>query len=83
MLCMDDHQLTTEDFNNTREVEPICAQIVLACLHVARIGGPGLLWVVNMLARSVTKWNNARAQHIGTIDTSHQPHETSQTVLSC
>ena len=34
-------------------------KIVLKCLYVARIGQPDVLWSVNKLARSVTKWTGA------------------------
>ena len=34
-------------------------QIVLKCLYLARVGRPGILWSVNRLARSVTKWTKA------------------------
>ena len=44
--CMDDHQLSPEDFNRTGELAPTCAQILLTCLYSVRIG-----------RRSVTKWN--------------------------
>ena len=33
-----------------------CFQIVLKCLYLARIGRPDILWSVNKLARSITKW---------------------------
>ena len=33
--------------------------IVLKCLYLARIGRPDILWSVNKLARSVTKWTQA------------------------
>ena len=32
---------------------------LLKCLHLARIGRPDILWSVNKLARSVTKWTQA------------------------
>ena len=32
---------------------------VLRCLYLARIGRPDVLWTVNILARSVTKWINS------------------------
>ena len=37
----------------------MCSQIVLKCLYLARIGRPDILWSVNKLARSITKWTNA------------------------
>ena len=36
-----------------------CSQIVLKCLYMARIGRPDILWSVNKLARSITKWTKA------------------------
>ena len=41
------------DLSNT------CSQIVLKCLYLARIGRPDILWSVNKLARSITKWTKA------------------------
>ena len=37
----------------------VCSQIVLKCLYLARIGRPDILWSVNKLARSITKWTKA------------------------
>ena len=31
-------------------------KIILKCLYLARIGRPDILWSVNKLARSITKW---------------------------
>ena len=33
----------------------VCSQIVKKCLYLARNGRPEILWLVNKLARSVTK----------------------------
>ena len=41
------------------ELSQVCSQIVVKCLYLARIGRPGILWSVNKLARSITKWNKA------------------------
>ena len=38
------------------ELSQVCSQIVLKCLYLARIGRPDILWSVNKLARSITKW---------------------------
>ena len=38
------------------ELSSTCSQIVLKCLYLARIGRPDILWSVNKLARSITKW---------------------------
>ena len=38
------------------ELSRVCAQIVLRCLYLARIGRPDILWPVNKLARAITKW---------------------------
>ena len=41
------------------ELAKVCSHIVLKCLYLARIGRPDILWSVNKLARSVTKWTPA------------------------
>ena len=38
------------------ELSKVCSQIVLKCSQLARIGRLDILWSVNKLARSVTKW---------------------------
>ena len=45
--CIDDHHF--------KELSNTCSQIVLK----ARIGRPDILWSVNKLARSITKWTKA------------------------
>ena len=62
--CMDDHQFDQEDLNGTGEPLLVCAQVVVKCLYLARIGRPHWLSTVNMLARSVTKWNKARDKRL-------------------
>ena len=42
-----------ENLSNT------CSQIILKCLYLARIGRPDILWSVNKLERSITKWTKA------------------------
>ena len=41
------------------ELSQVCSQIVLKCLYLARIGRADILWSVNKLARSITKWTKA------------------------
>ena len=41
------------------ELSKVCSQIVLKCLFLARTGRPDILWLVNKLARAVTKWTRA------------------------
>ena len=41
------------------ELSQVCSQIVLKCLDLTRIGRPHILWSVNTLARSITKWTKA------------------------
>ena len=41
------------------ELSQVCSQIVLKCVYLARIGRPDILWSVNKLARSITKWTRA------------------------
>ena len=45
--------------NLLENLSHVCSQIVLKCLQLARIGRLDILWSVNKLARSITKWTNA------------------------
>ena len=45
--------------NQLEKLSKVCSQIVLKCLYLARIGRPDILWSVNKLARSITKWTKA------------------------
>ena len=57
--CMDDHQFEEDEGESVGELSPVCSQIVLKCLYLARIGRPDILWSVNKLARAVTKWTQS------------------------
>ena len=48
-----------KNWNLLEKLSHVSSQIVLKCLHLARIGRPDILWSVNKLARSVTKWTKA------------------------
>ena len=57
--CIDDHHFKEEEMKSVGELSNTCSQIVLKCFYLARIGRPGILWSVNKLARSITKWTKA------------------------
>ena len=57
--CIDDHHFKEEGTKSVGELSTTCSQIVLKCLYLARIGRPDILWSVNKLARSITKWTKA------------------------
>ena len=57
--CFDDHYFEEEQLKSVGELSKVCSQIVLKCLHLARIGRPDILWAVNKFARSITKWTKA------------------------
>ena len=48
-----------EELETVGELLKVCYQIVLKCLYLARVGGPGNQWSVNKLTRTVTKWTRA------------------------
>ena len=52
--CLDDHRILVEDYETTGQVSAVCAQIVLNCLYMTRLGRPDLLWSVDTLAQSGT-----------------------------
>ena len=54
--CIDDHHFKEEELKSVGELSKVCSRIVLKCLYLARIGRPDILWSVNKLARSITKW---------------------------
>ena len=41
------------------ELAQVCSQIVLKCVYLARIGRLDILWSVNKLSSSITKWTKA------------------------
>ena len=51
----DDHQVKQEERESVEDLSQVCAQIVLKCLYLARIGRPDILLSVNKLARAATK----------------------------
>ena len=57
--CIDDHHFKEEETTSVGELSNTCSQIVLKFLYLARIGRPDILWSVNKLARSITKWTKA------------------------
>ena len=57
--CIDDHHFKEEEMKFVGELSHVCSQIVLKCLYLARIGRPDILWSVDKLARSITKWTKA------------------------
>ena len=57
--CIDDHHFKEEELKSVGELSQVCSQIVLKCLYLARFGRPDILWSVNKLARSITKWTKA------------------------
>ena len=57
--CIDDHHFKEEEMKSVGELSQVSSQIVLKCLHLARIGRPDILWSVNKFARSITKWTRA------------------------
>ena len=56
--CIDDHHFKEEETKSVGELSNTCSQL-LKCLYLTRIGRPDILWPVNKLARSITKWTRA------------------------
>ena len=57
--CIDDHHFKEEEMKSVGELSQVCSQNVLKCLYLALIGRPDILWSVNKLERSITKWTKA------------------------
>ena len=63
-LCCDYDQFKEEELKSVGELSKVCAQIVLKCLCLARIGRPDIPWSVNKLARAITTWTRARDERL-------------------
>ena len=57
--CIDDHYFKEEETKSVGELSHVWSQIALKCLYLARVGRPDILWSVNKLAQSITKWTKA------------------------
>ena len=57
--CIDDHHFKEEELKTVGALSRVFSQIVLKGLYLARIGRPDILWSVNKVARSITKWTKA------------------------
>ena len=58
-MCFDDHHFKEEEMKCVGELPNVCSQRVVKCVYLARLGRPDILWSVNVVARSVTKWTKA------------------------
>ena len=81
--CIDDHHFKEEETKSVGELSNTCSQIVLKCIYLARIGRPDILWSVNKLARSITKWTKACDKRLNRFDFIYSSHLCIQTILSC
>ena len=57
--CSDDLHFTKKKIGQCWKIIERCSQIVLTCQYLARIGRPDMLWTMDHLAMSLTKWNRA------------------------
>ena len=55
-----------EELESERELCEVCSQVVFKCMYLPRIGRPDILWSVNKLARSVTKWTQTCDRRLAT-----------------
>ena len=72
--CIDDHHFGEEELKSVGDLSKVCSQIVLKCLYLARIGRPDVLWSVNKLARSITKWTKASDKRLISFDFLHSSY---------
>ena len=80
--CIDDHHFKEEEMKSVGELSQVCSQF-LKCWNLARIGTPDILWSVNKLARSITKWTKACDKRVNRL-ISYIHHTCGiQTILLC
>ena len=72
--CIDDHHFKEEEKKSVGELSQVCSQIPLKCLYLARIGRPDILWSVNKLARSITRWTRACDKRFSSFHILHSSH---------
>ena len=80
--CVDDHQISDEDFEIKGHLEKIAFQIVLTCLYLARHNRPDILWSVNSLARNMTRWSAADDKRLHRL-ISYLHHTRDYSILFC
>ena len=73
--------LKKKKMKSAGEMSNTCSQIVVKCLYLARIGRPDILWSVNKLARSITKWTKACDKRLNRLIS--QIHHTSEYKQYC
>ena len=74
--CFDDHQFKEEEIESVGELSRVCAQIVLKCLFLARIGRPDILWSVNKQACSCHhEMDESMRQTLSTFNFLHSSHK--------
>ena len=57
--CFHNHHFKEEENESVGELSTVCSQIVLKYMYLARVGRLDILWLVNKLARAVTKWTTS------------------------
>ena len=78
--CMDDPQVTPQYFNVVGELAPVCAQLVLKCKYLTRVGRTDLT-VDRKYAVKIRHTNEHRLwSNIGTIVKFPKPLDTLQTI---
>ena len=66
------------NWNQLEDLQKLYSQIVLECLHLARIGRPRILWSANNLARPATKMDQSLWQTLGSFDFLHHTKDYRQ-----
>ena len=79
--CLDDHQFKEEVLGICRRIAQICSQIAPKCQYLARIDRPDILWSLNKLARTVTKWTRACDKRLARLIS--EKHNTSEFQQCC
>ena len=69
--CLDDHHFKKQELESVGELSKVCSHTVLKCLYLAPLGRPDIVWSVNKLARSVTKWTGACDRRVAPFEFIH------------
>ena len=81
--CIDDHHFKEEELKSVGDLSQVCSQIVLKCLYLARSGRPDILWSVDKISRSISKWTKACDKRLNRLISCFIIHVNTNNIVMC
>ena len=70
--CIVDYQSKEDELKSVAKLSRVIFANVLACVDLARVGRPDILWSVNNLARPITKWTRSCDKRLARLNSYNQ-----------